>query len=174
MDRAQIHVCGVFTLLILLSGFGCKSESVRKTSVSEASQSEADSSAGQKEDTFKIRIASGGGVSGLFEGYTLYADGTVEHWQKWPSQQDSVLWSVKQAPGQVAELQKQLEESGMLKEKTHKTGNMTTTVRYILPDTTFTWSWPMDELNRIPEDLSKWYVQVKQFCEQAEEKAREN
>lgn len=141
--------------LFLLMAFltVCQKESVRN-----------DTAVSQKE-VFEITIASGGGFTGLYKGYTLHSDGQVVHWQRFGAGQDSVLWAAQDNPEQIHTFIKQLEESGLLKKTFQETGNMTSMVTLELPDTSHTWSWPGTGVNdSTPDVFKEWYPLVESYC----------
>ena len=111
---------------------------------------------------FLISIAAGGGFTGLVRGFSLHADGTVEAWQRLPAQPDSILWTIRADPGQVAELARQLEETGALEETYEETGHMTTRVVYSRPRAAHSWSWSSG--GGTPAELKEWYGRVRRFC----------
>ena len=114
------------------------------------------------QDSFEITIAAGGGFTGLVRGFSLHADGTVKAWQRLPAQPDSILWTVRADPGQVAELARQLEGTGALDETREETGHMTTRVVYSRSDATRSRSW--SSAKGAPAELKEWYGRVRRFC----------
>jgi len=110
---------------------------------------------------FKMTVSTGGGVTGLTSGYSLSSDGVIEHWQHFRAGTDSVLWSEKTNVSRILFFRKQLEEIGVLKKNIQQRGNMTTTVKLALPDTTYTWYWNASGKS----DLSRWVKDVQRFCE---------
>ena len=149
-------------LLIITISVACKKESVRISNTE--SKTKRDNSITQIE-SFKITIASGGGFTGLYKGYTLHSDGQVVHWQRFGAGQDSVLWTAKGNAEQIDNFKKKLEESGALSQPFQETGNMTTTVTLALPDTSYTWSWPGTGVNdNTPDVLKELYPLVEKYC----------
>ncbi len=116
--------------------------------------------------SFKITISEGGGFSGQVKGYHLLADGTVQHWQQVPGQKESILWQSKQDPATILKIKNQLEKSSALEKEYTEKGNMTTTVTYVLPDTTYTWSWPgVGAMGNVPPEFRQWFAEVTKFCQ---------
>ena len=117
------------------------------------------------QNQFKISLASSGGFTGMFKGFSLYADGTVEHWLRYPSQKDSVLWTTTAEQDEIKSFQRRLQQSGILQETLQGTGNMTTMVGYEAPDSSYVWSWSgVGVPDNIPNVFKEWYQSVQEFC----------
>ena len=129
--------------------------------------SNADRSAEQPRlaQPFTITISSGGGFTGLYRGFRLYSTGRVERWERFAASGDSVLWVTAVDPGQIEVWGRKLEESGALSRSYRGTGNMTASVSYGRPDTTYRWSWASTGIVEDgPPELWQWYEDVEQFC----------
>ena len=143
----------LFLFLLMALFTVCKKESVRKET--EVSQKEA----------FKITIASGGGFTGLYKGYTLHSEGQVMHWQRFAAGRDSTIWAAQGAANKILNFKLQLEKSGAPRQTIQETGNMTTTVTLTLQDTSYTWSWPGTGVNdNTPDIFKEWYLLVEKYC----------
>lgn len=120
-----------------------------------------------EQNQFKISLAIGGGFTGMFKGFTLYADGRVEHWLRYPTQKDSVLWTTTVERDEIKSFQRRLQQSGILQQTLQGTGNMTTMVIYEVPDSSYVWSWSgVGVSDNISSVFKEWYQSVKEFCEQ--------
>lgn len=116
--------------------------------------------------SFKITISEGGGFTGEVKGYHLLADGTVQHWQQLPGQKERLLWQSKQDPATILKFKNLLEKSSVLDKEFTEKSNMTTTVTYVLPDTTYTWSWRgMGAMGNVPPEFRQWFLQITKFCQ---------
>ncbi len=111
---------------------------------------------------FRISISTGGGFTGLSTGYTLSYDGRVEHWQRFAGGEYTVLWSEQSSAAKIGAFRMQLESLGMLGKQIRQSGNMTTTVKLALPDTTYSWYWGQLEKT----ELTDWAQDVESFCQQ--------
>lgn len=158
--------------MVLLIQLGCQKQSMEKSNVQAHLNEEKTISSQGK--TFKITISAGGGFTGLVKGFKLYSSGKVEHWQRFPAQNDSILWSHKVNANQIAEFKQQLEQSGMLRKTIRETGNMTTIVTFETPDSNYTWSWRgVGAQGNIPKELKIWSESVREFCNQIAKKQSE-
>ncbi|MDB5102923.1 MAG: hypothetical protein JWP91_612 [Fibrobacteres bacterium] len=121
------------------------------------------SAASESPKPFTLTLASGGGFSGLIQGYTLSSAGEVKAWRKFPGGPDSITWAKRTGPDSILVLAKALEafEGIDLKEA----GNMTTRIEYALPDTAYRWSisgaGPSPEA---PEPFRTWYARAEAYC----------
>lgn len=111
-------------------------------------------------------------MTGSYRGYTLFSDGTIEHWQRFSVQEQTTLWSAKVIPDQIEALRKQLEQSGMLGTIQQETGNMTITASYELSDTSYVWSWNANSAEHIPPELKRWYEAINGFCHQVQQESK--
>lgn len=128
----------------------------------------------ERAETFAITIASGGGFTGRYTGYSLQSTGTVRHWEKRGAGAESTLWAADVPPGRVLEFRKALEQGGALAVTRRESGNMTTTVKLELPDTLLIWSWPGDGVDETtPEPFRAWYPQVLIFCMSLEDRSHQ-
>lgn len=125
-------------------------------------------------ETFAITIASGGGFTGRYSGYSLKSTGSVRRWEKRGAGGDSTLWVGDVPPGRVLEFRKALERGGALAVSRRESGNMTTTVKLELPDTLLIWSWPGDGVDETtPDPFRAWYPQVEMFCKSLEDRSHQ-
>lgn len=152
--------------LIFIFQLGCYSNSTKKSTIQTKDEEKTlMQTTSDQEQNFKIMISEGGGITGLYKGYTVYSDGKVEHWQRMAAKNISIIWVVHQDPKRILELKQQLEKSGAFKKAYRARGNMTTAVTYQLSDTSYTWSWKgIGKLHNIPPELKDWYESIKQFC----------
>lgn len=159
----------VFLIVIIISMLviqtGCKTNSRAKLSTQKKRKQEAMQAVVDKMQAFTIRIAEGGGFTGLTKGYSLYSNGKVEHWQRFPVSSDSIIWKAEVEPVEIKEFQQKLESTGMLQKSIKQTGNITTSITYQLPDTTYSWHWAgSGSVGNIPQEFREWYQSVKKFC----------
>lgn len=149
LSTLSIHFPFSFCLLFfVLIQFNCQTKTIEE----------------QKTSSFEIRIGSGGGFTGLFEGYDLHSNGKVEYWQHYNAKKDSIYWTSRVEPDKIDSFQQQLILSGILENNIEEKGNMIYTVTYDTPDTSYYWTW--SEQTRIPAKFKKWYDEVFQFFEQ--------
>lgn len=143
----------------------------------EKNSTDSDGSSRQEEragdSDFEITIASGGGVTGLYSGYTLFSDGRVDHWKRFPGKEQTIVWTTKEEPGRIDTLRNQLVRSGMLGKTHQETGNMTVSASYRVADSDYTWSWDANDADDLPAELERWYAAVKEFCDEMENKTNE-
>jgi len=148
-----------FTLVF--SQIGCKSG--KKQNEESLQPKEPVMTADDSKANFLVRVSEGGGITGLEQGYTLFPDGKIEHWQQLPGKQDTVLWTAKTDPAETQKFQLNLENSGFLQKSFQKVGNITVRIVYERPDTTFQWSWSKGGIT--PTEFGKWYKEVKEYCQ---------
>lgn len=146
------------TCFFVFISFGCNKKSQK--SIREPTQR----SFTAPTDRFKLTVASGGGFTGAVTGYTLHSDGAVEHWLRFPGKPDSIIWTAKGSPAEILKFRQQLEASGMLQERLRESGNMTTSVTYAAPDTTYLWSWS-ESAGAGKKSIQEWVQAVQTFCE---------
>lgn len=150
--------------LCLLLSIGCKSNT-RNNLVTDQKIQPGQST--EKSNEFiKMTIATGGGFTGLWNGYSLYPDGKIERWQRFPAKADSILQTVHTDNSKVTEFSQNLLQSGMIGKTYQNPGNMTTVITFTLPDTTYSWSWSgTGATEDLPVELKNWYKVVQQFCQ---------
>ena len=119
-----------------------------------------------EQDPYQIMLWQGGGFTGLASGFTLFSNGDVTHWQRFPGQSDSILWK---ETGNLAEIQKirsQLEETGALEMTSDETGNMTAGASYEMKETVYRWTWKYTGSDDdIPESIRSWFKDAIGFCQ---------
>ena len=151
-------------LIVALTTVGCQRKAVEAVAPHETAAGAATDKA-VITNAFKISVATGGGVTGLTKGYTLHSTGVVQHWQRFPAQEDSVLWQTTVNPAEIFTLKQQLAASGMLEVTHRETGNMTTAVTFVNEDGAHGWSWPgVGVTERTPANIEDWYKTVDAFC----------
>ncbi len=112
---------------------------------------------------FTLTLSTGGGFSGLVEGYTLTSQGEVRAWKKRPGAPETTQWTKKDAPDSAMALAKSLQE--FLSVDLQETGNMTTTIRYTVADST--WHWSISSMGASApgsEPLQAWYARAIAYC----------
>ncbi|HEX9652247.1 MAG TPA: hypothetical protein VGA99_00920 [bacterium] len=163
-------VSNSLTLFLILSVFtfmaGCHKKSARAPETEESPQPVTLAKATTApSDTFKIIVSNGGGITGLFNGYTLHPHGLVTHWQRWAAGPDSVLWTVNADSAQIQSFRQELLASGMLEKSMQQTGNMTTSVTLELPAREYIWSWgDTRAFDSATPAFKEWYRRVETFC----------
>jgi hypothetical protein len=108
-------------------------------------------------------LSSGGGFSGLVEGFTMNSLGEVSAWSKQPGQPETPQWTIKGRPDSTLSLVESLKP--FLSVNMQETGNMTTRIRLVLPDSTWQWS---KSGNGASEDAAEpfrtWYARAEAYC----------
>ncbi len=113
---------------------------------------------------FRISISTGGGFTGLYQGFTLHSDGKIEQWQKDRAGEVKILKSRQVDVKEFVKFRKELERDDIFKIKLTQTGNMTTKIVYQKWDSTFVWTWQAG--GEIPPQMQKWYDSIRIFCKQ--------
>ncbi len=113
---------------------------------------------------FQISIATGGGFTGLYQGFTLHSDGKIEQWQQDRAGEVKILKSIQGDAKEFVKFRKELERDDIFKIKLTQTGNMTSKIVYQKGDSTFVWTWQAG--GEIPPQMQKWYDSIKIFCKQ--------
>ena len=116
----------------------------------------------QQRTEFKITLSSGGGFTGMYSGYHLYASGLLEAWQKRAAGGDTLLWMQQVDPERIERIRAQLAASGALDKRYDGAGNMTVIVNYATADTVYRWSW--DRGREEPTELAMWYQRTRRYC----------
>ena len=113
---------------------------------------------------FEISISTGGGFTGLYQGFTLHSDGKIEQWQQDRAGKVKILKSRQGDAKEFVKFRKELERDDIFKLKLTQTGNMTTKIVYQKGDSTFVWIWQAG--GEIPPQMQKWYDSIRIFCKQ--------
>jgi len=113
---------------------------------------------------FQISIATGGGFTGVYQGFTLHSDGKIEQWQKDRAGEVKILKYTQVDAKEFVKFRKELERDDIFKIKLTQTGNMTTKIVYQKGDSTFVWTWQAGA--EIPPQIQKWYDSIRTFCKQ--------
>ncbi len=71
----------------------------------------------------KIVLGSGGGFTGKWQGYTIYADGTLERWEGRWAEQNPVVLEKNLSTDEVYEIWVKIEAIDFFDDKTRETGN---------------------------------------------------
>ncbi len=79
----------------------------------------------QVPEDLKIVLGSGGGFTGRWQGYTIYADGTLESWEGRWAEQNPVILEKKLSKNEVYEIWAEIEALEFFDNKTKETGNKT-------------------------------------------------
>ena len=149
----------LFVLAVMMCQIGCKSG--KNANLNTSTNLQNVTVPGKSAGFVKMDISRGGGVTGIWKGYTLYPSGKVEHWQEYGATK-SVLWSGKSEPQKILEFKLALDDAGILSENIQQYGNMTTIVKLQTADTSYVWAW--HDTNGIPSSLINWHKAVTQYC----------
>ena len=129
----------------------------------EAASGKPDSRTPAVTKPFTLTLSSGGGFSGLTQGYTLTPAGEAKAWQKRPGAPESVTWSKQIPPDSIVAFAIALE--AYLGVELKETGNMTTRILYALPDSTYRWSISGAGASPdAPEPFRTWYARAEAYC----------
>lgn len=112
---------------------------------------------------FRITLEQGGGFTGLYAGYHLYADGRVESWRELPGGIPERDWSDSLAPAPILELGRRLQTAGSTW-RSDASGNMTSRVHFDSGDSTRTWSWAGTGPPPAPAAFAGWYRDARALC----------
>ena len=113
----------------------------------------------------QFSFASGGGITGLKKGYTLFTDGKVNFWQQLSFVKDTVIWNVVVDTSEVNNFRNELLKSGLMEKEYTTTGNMTTYLKFETSDTTYNWSWIGKGSNEnTPLEIKNWFKEVSDYC----------
>lgn len=114
-------------------------------------------------EPFTLSLSSGGGFSGLVEGFTLTSQGQVTAWQKLPGNPETTLWSKKGDSDSAIALVESLKS--FLAVDLKETGNVTTRISLVLPDTSWLWSKSGSvAASDVPEPFQTWYARAESYC----------
>jgi len=144
-----------FSLLGCSSSTQSKKESKRQV-MSKAAMAKSN-------DFIEISLSSGGGYTGMYDGFTMFPDGRVTCWQRKPAGGESILWNTKVAQTKTARFAAQLLAIDALNKPLKKSGNALTIVSITTADSTSTWSWNTMK-NDAPPELVQWYKGAAKFC----------
>lgn len=112
---------------------------------------------------FAISISSGGGFSGFTEGCTLTSLGEAKGWRSRPGAPESILWSKGTSADSALAFAHALE--GYLSLDLKEAGNMTTRIRFELPDSAYVWSISGAGASpQAPEPFRTVYARADAFC----------
>jgi hypothetical protein len=112
---------------------------------------------------FTLTLSSGGGFSGSVEGFTLNSTGEVKAWQKLPGQPEAMLWTIQDRPDSALALVESLKP--FLSVQMQETGNMTTRIQLMLPDSTWQWSKSGHGASEdAAEPFQTWYARAQAYC----------
>jgi hypothetical protein len=116
--------------------------------------------------TFKISVGSGGGFTGAYEGCTLSSDGVVRLWsRRGAAAADTTLGLAQGSVEKALGFESRLRASGALEASHAETGNMTASVRYEIPESTYAWTWSgSGENEKTPLPFRAWYTEVQTYC----------
>jgi hypothetical protein len=90
----------------------------------------------------EIHYSSGGGVSGMSSGYSILPDGSVTRWSGRSAvpDQETIIGRLGEEDYQA--LMSDIEAAGFAGLRQQETGNMTTSLRIVRDDESFTFTWP--------------------------------
>jgi hypothetical protein len=126
----------------------------------------ADSALPSASEPFTLSLASGGGFTGRYSGFSLASDGSVKEWERRGAGSDTTLWETRIPVSRILDFRKRLEQGGARAITLQGSGNRTTLVKMQLPDTLLLWSWSgADVADAAPEPFRSWYPEVRDFCE---------
>lgn len=112
---------------------------------------------------FTLILSTGGGFSGAVHGCTLNSQGEAKAWEKLPGGTETALWSNQGAPDSALALAEALRP--FLSVTAEETGNMTTRIRLVLPDTA--WQWSKSGIGSeadAAEPFRTWYARAEAYC----------
>ncbi|NOY06832.1 MAG: hypothetical protein GXO82_09425 [Chlorobi bacterium] len=89
-----------------------------------------------------IRYYSGGGFSGIYEGWDIAIDGSVTWWQGFYGKRDTTAIVGKLSPKSWRSLRKMAAEKAITNLDLDERGNMTTTLEIIESETRTVLNWP--------------------------------
>ena len=118
---------------------------------------------------FKIVLSSGGGFTGLSNGYSLFSNGNVEKWRQLSAVKDSVVWISQVDSSKIYNFKNDLETSGITNKTYNGTGNITTRLKYETKDSTYNWSWKgAGDESDVPLEIKPLFENIKKFCSELE------
>lgn len=130
-------------LAISISFFAC--HSARRDQISPAKD-------------FTIIFGSGGGFTGMAEGYIIHGDGQIEKWSGFHTQRSKAETIGVVTPEALQSLRQTFETKVFAQWSYRKTGNMTTLVQCIRGNDTTVVSWPgLEPGNDVPPDIQDFY-----------------
>lgn len=115
-------------------------------------------------EEFSITVMEGGGFTGMVNGFTLSSDGKVTGWKQAGAGQRTVDWETTADVEPINKLRMELDKSGLMGSNIENPGNMSKTVILEKEGTRQRWVWSSQD--DVPEDASKWYRAVNEFCRQ--------
>lgn len=90
----------------------------------------------------EIHYSSGGGVSGMSSGYSILADGSVTRWTGRAAAHDQETTIGRLDDDEYQALMSDIHASGFTGLRQQETGNMTTSLRIVRDDESYTFTWP--------------------------------
>lgn len=111
---------------------------------------------------FTVIYGSGGGFTGMANGYIIHSDGNVEKWSGLYFRRSNVEQLGAVTPKTLEPLQKVFAKRVYKKWKLRDTGNMTTRVWFISGKDTATVSWKgLEPDEKVPPAIRDFYVTLK-------------
>jgi len=112
--------------------------------------------------TFTVIYGSGGGITGMANGFIIYGNGNVEKWSGLYFRRSKIEKLGAAAPQTLPPIQKVFETRTYKKWKQQDTGNMTTRVRCISGKDTTMVSWKgMEPGGEVPPAIRDFYLKLK-------------
>ena len=117
---------------------------------------------------FTIELSSGGGFSGLWNGYIIRSDGAIQSWHGKQMKTDEVKDLGQVEPDDIAEVKTILDRDKIMNLALHETGNMTTMLKVTSGDemTFITWPGSMDDEGQVPAQVLETYTLILKLVQQ--------
>ena len=108
---------------------------------------------------FSIELSAGGGFSGMWTGYILHSNGTVQSWDGWQTKVNGIKTVGELDPGEIFDLMTLIDKNELMKRPYRDTGNMTTMLRVTRGDEMqfITWPGTVDDDSGVPADAREAY-----------------
>jgi hypothetical protein len=116
---------------------------------------------------FSIELSSGGGFSGLWNGFILHSDGTIESWQGKQSKTEGVTRLGTIDAGEINEIKAMIEKDGIMGRAFRETGNMTTMLRVTDGDEMrfITWPGTIEDDAKMPAEVRGVYAKIRKHID---------
>ena len=105
---------------------------------------------------FTMTFGQGGGFAGLWSGYVIQADGTVQTWRGAATREDTTAAGMLE-PEDLAALWEEVQESHYFDQDVQETGNMTSFIELTANGTTHRTSWVTRIEKPTPSPLEQLY-----------------
>lgn len=150
-------ICFIFVLIIFFGLIGCGSSGEQSLKQS-----------AEPTSNYNIVIGSGGGFTGIYNGYYIDTVGNISKWEGRIFAENKLKYIITLSHEQLNKISKLVSDENVLNTSYHKSGNISSSIQFIYKNFKHSVSWSgFEPTDSVPVNIREFHSKLRKIIDDA-------